>query len=328
MQPLLAEQLHAEGLLSDASLQKIKEREQGKLFSVHWELRTLLYLGVLLLSSGLGILVYKNIDTIGHQAVLAFIALVSAGCFYYCARHQPPFSTGKVASTGLLADYLLLLACLSFVSLVGYWQYQYGIFGHRYGLAFFIPLVVLLFSAYYFDHLGVLGLAITNLAAWAGIAITPLHILNDNDFDSPRLILTGILLGILLLAIARASEWRKIKAHFAFTYTNFGMNMLFISCLAALFEFEGLYLLWFLVLAGVAAWFYREAMRRRSFYFVLMLSLYGYIGLGYTITRLLFSTNFDIGALILDFMYFIGSATGLIIFLVRTAKKMKRHDSI
>jgi len=328
MQPLLAEQLHAGGLLSDASLQKIKEREQGKLFSVHWELRTLLYLGVLLLSSGLGILVYKNIDTIGHQAVLAFIALVSAGCFYYCARHQPPFSAMKVASTGLLADYLLLLACLSFASLIGYWQYQYGIFGDRYGLAFFIPLVVLLFSAYYFDHLGVLSMAITNLAAWAGIAITPLRILNDNDFDSPRLILTGILLGILLLAAAWTSERRKIKPHFAFTYTNFGMNMLFISCLAGLFEFERLYLLWFLVLAGVAAWFYQEGMRRRSFYFVLMLSLYGYIGLGYTITRLLFSTDFDIGILILDFIYFILSATGLIIFLVRTAKKMKRHDSV
>src|SRR5882672_2103524 len=79
MNPLLAEQLHAQGLLSDTSLEKVKAAEAGRLFSVHWELKTLLYLGVLLLSGGLGVLVYKNIDTIGHQAVLAFIAAVSAG---------------------------------------------------------------------------------------------------------------------------------------------------------------------------------------------------------------------------------------------------------
>jgi len=328
MQTSLAKQLHAEGLISDDSLQNVKTQEAEKLFSVHRELKTLLYLGVLLLSTGLGILVYKNIDTIGHQAVLAFIALVSAGCFYYCGRKQPPFSTVQVISRNPVADYLLLLACLSFVSFVGYWQYQYHIFGERYGLAFFIPFVVLIFSAYYFDHLGVLSLAITNLAAWAGIAITPLRILKDNDFDSPRLILTGIVLGVLLLAAAWAGKQWKTKAHFSFTYLNFGMNLLFISCLAGLCTVGHFYLLWFVLLAGVVAWFYGESMRRRSFYIVLMLSVYGYIGLGYTITRLLFSVNFDIGGLILDCMYFILSAIGLILFLVRIAKKMKQHDSI
>ncbi|HMC85145.1 MAG TPA: hypothetical protein VKI61_06445, partial [Chitinophagaceae bacterium] len=68
------QQLHREGLITDDSLQKVEAVEKARLFSLHWELKTLLYLGVTLLSGGLGILVYKNIDTIGHQVILAAIA--------------------------------------------------------------------------------------------------------------------------------------------------------------------------------------------------------------------------------------------------------------
>jgi len=48
--------------------------ETGKPFSLHWELKTLLYLGVLLLNLGLGYLIYDNIDNIGHNAVMVAIA--------------------------------------------------------------------------------------------------------------------------------------------------------------------------------------------------------------------------------------------------------------
>src|SRR5436305_6281507 len=89
-------QLHREGLISNDSLQKVEAVESARLFSLHWELKTVLYLGVMLLSGGLGILVYKNVDTIGHQVILAVIALVSVGCFYYCRRKAAPFSFEKV----------------------------------------------------------------------------------------------------------------------------------------------------------------------------------------------------------------------------------------
>src|SRR5579871_4923062 len=88
--------LHAEGLISDATLHRAEDEERRRMFSLFWELRTLLYLGVLLLTGGLGVVVYKNIDTIGHQAVLAFIALVSAGSFYYCLRKRSDFSWEQV----------------------------------------------------------------------------------------------------------------------------------------------------------------------------------------------------------------------------------------
>ena len=73
------EQLHREGLLSEASLNKIRIDEGTRLFSIHWEVKTLLYIGVLLLTGGIGILIYKNIETIGHTVILALIGAVCAG---------------------------------------------------------------------------------------------------------------------------------------------------------------------------------------------------------------------------------------------------------
>src|ERR1700722_14367066 len=99
--------LHAEGLISDDAFQRAETGERERLFSLHWELRLLLYLGVLLLTGGLGILVYKNIDSIGHQAVLAFIGLVAAGSFFYCFRKKAPFSWEKVAVADPFFDYIL-----------------------------------------------------------------------------------------------------------------------------------------------------------------------------------------------------------------------------
>ena len=140
-------QLHREGLISDNSLQKVEAMEKARLFSLQWELKTLLYLGVTLLSGGLGILVYKNIDSIGHQAILAFIALVCAGCFYYCRRKAAPFSVSKLPSPDPYFDYILLLGCLTLITFIAYLQYAYTVFGNHYGLATFIPMVILFISA-------------------------------------------------------------------------------------------------------------------------------------------------------------------------------------
>ena len=324
----LFERLQQEGLLSDRSLQTVKQREGSKLFSVHWELKTILYLGILLLTGGLGILIYKNIDTIGHQVILATIGLLCAGCFFYCERKKLPFATTKVPAPNSFFDYILLLGCLTLVTFITYLQVQYTAFGTAYGLATFIPMVILFFCAYYFDHLGVLSMAITNLAAWAGVAITPLNIIKANDFANAEIILAGLLLGVALTAIAWASQRRNIKAHFEFTYANFGMNILFIACLAGMFHFDNFYPLWLLPLAGAILYFYKRALATNSFYCILMLTLYGYTGISYVIVRGLISLMYEIGVIYFILMYFIGSATGMIVFLSRMNKKMKLHDRL
>jgi hypothetical protein len=321
-------QLHEKGLISDNSLHKVEAVEESRLFSLHWELKTLLYLGVTLLSGGLGILVYKNIDTIGHQAILAFIALVCAGCFFYCIRKAAAFSTIKVQSTDPFFDYILLLGCLTLITFIAYLQYAYTVFGNHYGLATFIPMVILFISAYYFDHLGVLSLAITTLAAWMGIVVTPMRILKENSFDNMRIISMGLVLGAILLLAAFACEKKNIKKHFAFTYNNFGTHLLFISGLAALFMHQSFYFLWFILLLGIVWYIYLLAMKKHSFYFLLLIALYLYIAVSYMVLDLLdrFGT-IGMGAFYLGCLYFIFSAIVLVRVLIKINHKMKPDDS-
>lgn len=325
MNTQLFEQLHNEGLVTDSSFEKIKEDAAKQLFSIHWEIKTLLYLGVLLLSGGLGILIYKNIDTIGHQAILAFIASVCATAFFYCVKTKLPFSTDKVEAPTVYFDYALLLGCLTFISFIAYLQFQYNVFGTRYGLATFFPMLVLFFSAYFFDHLGVLSLAITNLAAWIGITVTPTQLLRANDFNSSTIIYSGLFLGALLIAMAFVSKLKKWKHHFEFTYANFGTHVLFISCLSGMFHFDSIYFVWFLFLVALAFFSYTRSMQKKSFYFLVVTTLYAYAGLCYAFLQLLdsYGSRFGIVAVYFTMLYFIGSGIGLVLFLISSNKKIK-----
>jgi hypothetical protein len=320
---------HTRGLISDDALRQAEMLESRRLFSLFWELRVALYLGVLLLTGGLGILVYKHIDTIGHQAVLAFIALVSAGSFFYCYRKRAPFSWEKVNVADPFFDYILLLGCLTLLIFLGYWQYEYDIFGDHYGTATFVPMVILFFVAYYFDHLGALSLAITNLAAWLGIAITPLKMIKVGAFNEDRLIFTGIFLGVVLLAAGQLSLQRRLKPNFETTYTNFGLHLFFIASLTGLFTYHHIYLLWWPALALVAWFFYTKAFDRRSFYFIVAIVLYTYIGLCYVILRLLsnMSTETDL-PIYLALSYFIGSAIGIARLLIYINRQLRSHDRL
>jgi hypothetical protein len=314
--------LHAEGLLSDDSFEKLNQKQS--LFSVHWEIKTLLYLGVLLLTTGLGILIYENIDTIGHQFVLLLIAAICIGCFTYCFKTALPFSASKVKSPNTSFDYILLLGSISFLTFVAYFQFEYKVFGTNYGLATLIPMLVLFFVAYYFDHLGILNMAIANLAIWMGVSVTPKQLLLNSDFNSQTIIYTYLLLGIILLLGAYATEHFSFKKHFKFSYQHYGVHIAFIALLAGyFFHYESFIAFFWLLGIGLLAFLiYLDAIKNKSFYFLLLVILYSYIALSSVVIRLFISIN-DIGAIYLGMMYFIGSAIGLIFLLINLNKKLK-----
>lgn len=325
----LFDNLLKEGLLSETSFQNLTNARRPHLISVFTELRILLYTGILLLTAGISILVYKNIDTIGHQVILLAIALVCAGCFYWCFKNKLPFSFNKVQSPTPYFDYVLLLGCLLLLTFIAYLQFQYNVFGDRYGLATFIPMVILFVVAYLFDNIGILSLAITNLAAWAGIAVTPTKILKQNDFSNSTIIFTAVTLGIFLCLVAIISVRKKFKAHFNFTYSNFGINILFIALIAGMLHYENWFLLWLIFIAAFGFYVYKKAIKNHSFYFLLMLAIYAYVAMGYVVIRLLFDiANLDVGGGYLAFIYFIASAILLIIFLTRMNKILKPHDRL
>ncbi|MEO8762984.1 MAG: DUF2157 domain-containing protein [Ginsengibacter sp.] len=320
-------QLLREGLIDEQEFNKIAA-QKDKPVSVHWDLRTLLYLGIVLLTTAVGILIYKNIASIGHMAMLVILAVICIACFGYSIKNSKGYSNKKIESPNIWFDYVLLLGCLLLLTFTGYIQFQYNVFGNQWGLALFMPMVFLFIAAYYFDHLGVLSLAITNLAAWAGISVTPLRILNDNDFNNPHIIYAGLATGVLLLAASLMSKLKNIKAHFNFTYKNFGTHILFISLLALMFYFEPIFLVCFIVLAGVSYWYFKNAIKNSSFYFLVIAVLYFYVGLSYVVIKLLLLPGYDMGALYLGPIYFIFSGIGLIRLFIHYNKIFKKNAGL
>ena len=221
--------LQARGLLSPAQAATIAAADQARPFSLHYELRALLYLGITLLAGGLGVLIYQHIDSISHGVIITLIAGLMAACLSYAARHRTAFTWGIAPKTSVGADYLLILGCLLFMILEGYVQYQYHVFGNHYGLATAVPALVFLPLAYRFDHRGVLAMGLTALASWLGLTVAPLAVLTENEFWNDSIRGAAIGLGLVLMAAGFYSEHRGRKAHFAFTYLLFVSNLALVA---------------------------------------------------------------------------------------------------
>jgi hypothetical protein len=316
-------------LLSDGTIQaeeynQLQDYYLHKPFSVNREIKILLYTGVLLFSTSIGILIYNNLDTIGHQAILVFLVLACGGCFYYCFRGLPPYSSTNEIKTHPVKDYLLVLACLLFLTLEGYLQYRYNIFGNRYGLVTFIPSVIFLLLAYRFDHKAVLVMALSGFAGWLGLATTPKDLLGD-QWASPFIIYTGILYGGFLIAVSYFSKQKNFKKHFSFSFFNFGIQLLFIATLAGCFTsyWAGDYL--FFVLLGILCWVsFRYAQNNQSFYFLLCAVLYGYIGLTYFLIRIVESMSIGYEIVLPALFYFIISCAGILWFFFNYKKLLNK----
>ncbi len=311
-------QLNIDGIINFEQTAAIDKFESNKPLSVHWELRTLLYAGVLLFTSGIGILIYKNIDSIGHQAILAAIALACAGCFYYVYKQRLPYSHQETKHISPFFDYVVLLGSLLFGTFVGYLQYQYSLLGLDYGVALLFSTIVFFYFAYLFDHKGVLSLGITSLAAWAGITATPMDMIEKNDFSDTNIIFTSIVLGLTILLFSRYSDSKNIKKHFSFSYNTFASNLLFIALLAALFS-QPYKWISFICLAAICYYYIKYAIEQQSFIFLLFSVVYGYIALTYCVVSMLGMFRSD-AVFTLGFFYVAASGFGIIAFFINYKK--------
>ena len=318
--------LQARGLLPPEQAAAIAAAERSRPFSLHYELRALLYLGTTLLAGGLGVLIYQNIDSIGHGVIIAVIAALMAACFTYAARHRAPFTWGMAPKTSVGADYLLLLGCLLFVVLEGYVQYQYNLFGTRYGLVTIIPALVFLPLAYWFDHRGVLAMGLTALASWVGLTVAPLAVLTENEFWDDHIRGAAIGLGVGLMAVGFYSEYSGRKAHFAFTYLLLGSNLalaaLATSLLQATFhEQPGLGLSCVVMVLALCAGLFWYARRTQSYWFLVLAAGYAYFAAGYVLVQLVLALPSD-AIFIAAFFLFPMSALLVVLFFVNIKKIM------
>lgn len=311
--------LKQQSILSPKQADALADFERQRPVSLHHELRAALYVGILLLASGLGLLIYEHYDDIGDLAIIGGMAALCLVSFLYAWKNRPPLSSEQSRNRSAFGDYALLLSCLLFLSLEGYAQYRFTLFGTRYGLVTFMPAVLFLALAYRFDHRGVLGMSLTALASWVGVTVRPLELRLKTNFFDEFTVLAAIGLGTLLIGAALLLEKKRIKAHFTYTLLTFAGNLLLLALLAGVFNFDGRRVFYALPLFAVCGAFDWLARRKQVFLYRLMGVVYSYIGLTYLLFfKILDGLNYPTEVYLI---YFIVTGAGAVYYLTHAYRQ-------
>ena len=312
-------------LITENQYQEIKAYRNLNIFSLNAELKLFLYLSVLLFTSGIGILIYENIDTIGHIAILSILLIVIAVCFYYCFKNSKGFQKTETVFESPFLEYLVLAANILTCIFIGYLQFQYKPFGTNYDLATLIPTLISFFCAYYFDNKSVLTIAITGLAAYIGLSVTPQDLLHNDFYSNQTLSYSAIILGGLLILWTIYSSRTNLKTHFNFIYLTFALHLISIASISNLTDsdYDGIWMLFGLVLAASSYYFYKVSHETKAMSLYVFMIIYAYIGLNIFFFRILdlvdFSGIWELFVFMLP-VYFIGSIV-LFIKLIKNFHK-------
>lgn len=318
-------QLLQEGLLSEKQENLLTQIEEEKVVSVFFETRSLLYLGVLLLTSGISLLIYQNLGEIAHLALLSVLIILEAASWYYIITHQPRYSHQESKSPTPYFDYVVLLATLLIVSILTYSMIQFNVLEMFLQWSSLISAILFFFIAFRYDHKGVLTLAITAFCAFWGLTISPVNWVQF-DFDSYRsLYISGIFMGLGLTGTGFVLHLKNIKPHFKFTFQNLGLLILYIGLISGQIESDNwvIYSLMGVVLSvAVAIYFWKQ----REY----LLFVYGAVGGYFSFTRWLVEIAENMEPE-LWLMYILASMGGFIMLIERiinAQRKAKRNDSV
>jgi hypothetical protein len=241
------------------------------LVSVRFEIRTLLYVGVLLLTSGVGVLVALHQEEIGPLAIAAGIALAAAGSLIWVARRAAPFSWGEVPSPSVAFDYVLLLGLLLVAADLAYVEVQFTMLGPRWAYHLLIVGVLYLLAAYRWDSRTALGLALASLAAWRGLSVSLVPAMIGPGVAAD-LRASAIVLGALYVGAAVLSVRLARKPHFEEVFASTGLLLLLGGLLSGVLDDRQAWSAWLVAVLLTAGGVMAVAFRLgRSLYFAVAL---------------------------------------------------------
>jgi hypothetical protein len=278
--------------ITDEQNNAIIEYQKRGLFSVRNELLFLIYISILLFTTGIGIVIYDNIDTIGHSILLILLAIATGVCFYFCYKKAKGFSKEEVVFDNPLYDYLVLFTAILSCTLIGYFQYNLNFQNSNYSVATLISGVVSIGMAYYFDNKSVLVIGITALASFVGLSLNIMTVLENDVFDDNSLIIAGLFFGAFLLVWQLFSEKKAIKIHFSFVILTFALHLLALSCFAGNFQ-ETYWFVYWLILGLVLYYFYKKSFEYKAVSLYVFTLIYGYFGINILIFRILDAIDFN-----------------------------------
>ena len=305
-------QLYEKGYLNKKQYDFLELIQKNKIVSLYYELRILLYVGILLFTGGVGYFAYQNIGEIGHLITMILIGVAIGIGFYFIKKFSKQYSNLKVVIQQPYFDYVLILVASLIIALFTYIQVYFNLVEILINWSTFISSGILLFMCYRYDNRALLSMGITALSAAVGITISPVDWAKGLWVYSNNLYITSIFLGAFLTLVGQISYRKGIKKHFKFTYQNFGLILYFAGVTYAIFSStNNLFYSSLLLISSGALLFY--TWKKREFLFFLYSSISGYIA----ITYLLFSLiDYSDGAYIIMTYYFPFSCISYIIFLL------------
>ncbi|HEY6066860.1 MAG TPA: hypothetical protein VIY96_11935 [Thermoanaerobaculia bacterium] len=223
---------------------------RGELVPIRTELKTLLYVGVLIAVGGVGKFVKDYHDRLGPVVIASALGVAALACLVYVFRRSPGFSWGETVSPHLAADYVLILGALLLGSDVAYVERQFRFLGDRWPYHFLVVAVVYFLLAYRFDSRAVLSLALSAFAAWRGVSVAIAFGGGSGRVEALRM--NALACGALFLAAGFLSVRARRKPHFEKVYVTAGLALVFGGILSgALLESATRWLLWEAILGVV-----------------------------------------------------------------------------
>jgi len=218
--------LHAEGVIDEATASRALALDRGEVFSLHPELRATMYAGVLLLMSGVGIILARNLDRIGPLAIVLAIALAAVA-------FAVPAVRAKLAGRPLTvaADYLLLLAALLVSADLAYAERQFTLLGPLWSWHLLLLAIFHAAVAYAFASPLVLAASLTALAGWFGVGGTLGDVFLVSD-STPALGARALACAAVITAWRYADRRARPHTSFSDVFDHFAANLAFWGTIA------------------------------------------------------------------------------------------------
>lgn len=267
-------ELKADGVIDEPVAIRAVALDRGSIFSLHGELRFTLYISVVAITTGIGLLLKNNLDRIGPVTLMVALALIALLC-YASAIHTR--QRGEERSIG--GDYILLLGALILSADLGYAEAQFHWLGAYWSWHLLILAFLHAVTAYVFNSRLVLSVSLTSLAGWFGIQ-NQFGIETLFDFDN-MLRQSGIQ---ALVCAGVIMAWREVHLRaaqpqpFIEVLEHFAANTSFWGALALSFDDATRYV-GMLIVIGLAIINIRKGLRRQQEAFVVYGVAYAALGL-------------------------------------------------
>jgi hypothetical protein len=194
------------GVLERRTAVTLRRVASGSLLSVRDELLVLLWAGVFLITTGVGLLVTQHLDRIGPVAIAMALGGVALGCQGWAWRRAR--SASFVFDTVLLLGALLAAADLAFI------EVKFTPLGADWPWHLLIVAVAYAALAFRFDSRTLFSLSLTAFAAWRGVSVAKLATPWGEVAESERLLVEALICGMLFLALGKLLERIRLKAEF------------------------------------------------------------------------------------------------------------------